>query len=453
MAVTRVASTADEVESVSSLTSTSLAGTGSDRAILVFGITADGSPNDLAATDPVTWDVATPEALTELYKPGIQNNYFRPFIYGLAGQSSATDTVTVDLSTTNNDTLIIVYTLAGADQTTPFDTEVTQHLTSGGNVSVNASTTTTGDLVCDFTYHEGAGSLTVGASQTEHHNVETFGSYPYIYGGSTQAGADAGVMTWTQTSSTESFELAVNVNQASSGFTGTVGVTLENYTSAATGAVEVTGTIAQTLADYTSAASGSVVNNIGTIAVTLEDFTSAASGLTGIVNGTVTVTLDPFVSAASGDVVNFIGSSAETLDNFVSAAVGAMEVTGTVSQTLVNYVSSASGSFGPSGSSAVTLADFTASASGTVGDGIEGTIAATLEAFLSNASGTYSDTGTIAITLDNFTPTATGAFEVTGTVAVTLDDFTSIAEGGLPGVDTGFVNRGGVVTSVIKRRR
>lgn len=147
------------------------------------------------------------------------------------------------------------------------------------------------------------------------------------------------------------------------------------------------------------------------------------------------------------------GTIAETLDGYTSTATGAVEVSGSSAETLDDFVSSVVATYGPSGTIAETLEDYVSAASGSSGSGVSGSIAETLEDFSSSADGVYKLNGSIAETLEDFSGSATGAMEVFGTIAEVLEDFTANAEGGLPGVDTGFINRGGVAFSVIKRRR
>jgi hypothetical protein len=152
----------------------------------------------------------------------------------------------------------------------------------------------------------------------------------------------------------------------------------------------ITGTVAVTLDSFTSSATGAIGNN-GTTAVTLADFTPSASGTytPPPITGTVAVTLGDFVAAASGS----FGST----------------VTGTVAVTLGDFTPSASGAIGNNGTTAVTLADFTATASGTYTPPlVTGTVAVTLGDFVAAASGTHTAgiSGTVAVTLGSFTPAA-----------------------------------------------
>ena len=124
---------------------------------------------------------------------------------------------------------------------------------------------------------------------------------------------------------------------------GAVAVTLDNFTSAATGGFGPSGTSAQTLANFTSSATGAFGSNpVGTVAVTLDNFTSTASG--SEVVGTSTPTLANATSAATG-VHGVSGMSASTLAPFTSTASGS-ETLGSLARTLANFTSSAAGTFG-----------------------------------------------------------------------------------------------------------
>lgn len=100
---------------------------------------------------------------------------------------------------------------------------------------------------------------------------------------------------------------------------------------------------------------------------------------------------------------------------------------------------------------------FTLAASGTASSGAGGTVtgslAETLENFTSSSEGDYKISGTLASTLDSFTATVDGGVHVEGTLNTTLANFISQGEGGDPGIDTGFINRGGVIMAAIRRRR
>ncbi len=163
------------------------------------------------------------------------------------------------------------------------------------------------------------------------------------------------------------------LTEYSPGVTGTVAVTLENSTSAATGST-VTGSLARTLDNATGAAEGS--STTGTLARTLADATSSATGGYGP-SGTLARTLEDATGAATGSTV-----------------------TGTLARTLADSTSSASGGHGPAGALAVTLADATSAASGST---VVGEVVETTDDSTSAASGSASPPSTpIAELVDTF---------------------------------------------------
>jgi hypothetical protein len=129
-------------------------------------------------------------------------------------------------------------------------------------------------------------------------------------------------------------------------------------------AVSVTGTLAVTLDDTTLAATGAETFS-GTLAATLDDTTLAASGVETF-TGTLAITLDDTTLAASGGET-FGGTLAATLDDTQLAATGAETFTGTLSTTLDDTTLSASGAVAVpvTGTLAATLADTTLAATGT----------------------------------------------------------------------------------------
>ena len=114
----------------------------------------------------------------------------------------------------------------------------------------------------------------------------------------------------------------------SGGVSGTIAVTLANFTSTISGTTTVNGTIAVTLANHTSAISGTTTV-VGTIAAALANFTSAISGST-MVSGTIAALLAAFTSAISGTttVVGTIAASLENLTSAISGTVGDVAAAG-----------------------------------------------------------------------------------------------------------------------------
>jgi hypothetical protein len=127
---------------------------------------------------------------------------------------------------------IVAQVFDGVDQTTPFRTA--QRTTNNGSHSAAASSLTvpsvaSGDYVLDFlTVDAGSHALTVGANQTEDYDDDVAASC--ATGGSRQAGADGGVMSWTWTTAAPYSQIATALIPASAGTeyvdSGTVNVVL-----------------------------------------------------------------------------------------------------------------------------------------------------------------------------------------------------------------------------------
>lgn len=193
---------------------------------------------------------------------------------------------------------------------------------------------------------------------------------------------------------------------------------------------EVTGTVAETLDNATSAASGASGAS-GTVAETLDDATSTASGSS--TTGTVVETLADTTAATSGGV-GASGSLAETLDDATSAADGTHSTAGTVAVTLADATSAADATHSTTGTSAVTLGAVTCAADGTADappGGIEGTANVTLAETSVVAAGGHGTSGDLTETLDDVTSTAAGTYtaDFTGTLTETLADLTCVASG------------------------
>jgi hypothetical protein len=148
--------------------------------------------------------------------------------------------------------------------------------------------------------------------------------------------------------------------------TGTLAVTLDDTTLAASGEETFSGTLASTLDDTTLAATGAETFT-GTLAATLDDTTLVASGAETF-SGTLAATLDDTTLASAGLVANPVtGTLATTLDDTQFVATGDETFTGTLSTTLDDTTLSAAGAVAipVTGTLATTLADTTLVATGT----------------------------------------------------------------------------------------
>lgn len=200
---------------VSSLSTAAFDGTGTNRAVVVGIGVADTTP---ASPTSVTWDVATPENLSELVAlTGL--GYYRSCIWGLKGQTSATDTVTATFGSSMDDVIVIGHSCTGVDQTTAFG-----NTQSGSGTSTEPNETltsvTSDDLCIDFVlWQSTSDTATAGANQTKRGEAATGAPYVTWGASSTQAGADGGVMTWTISNAPPWVHVAVVVKGIAAGVT------------------------------------------------------------------------------------------------------------------------------------------------------------------------------------------------------------------------------------------
>lgn len=204
---------ANGASAVSSLTTAAFDGSGTNRALVAFVGIADGSP---ASPTSVTWDVATPENLTERVALTSGNGYFRATLWSVAGQTSATDTITATFGSTMDDVVLVGHSFTGVDQTTHNGN--TQSGTGTSAEPTETLTSVTSDDICiDGVVLQPDGTATEGANQTLRGNVAT--GAPYITGGrtSTQAGSDGGAMTWTLAGTPDWVHVAMVIKGAAAG--------------------------------------------------------------------------------------------------------------------------------------------------------------------------------------------------------------------------------------------
>ena len=200
----------------------------------------------------------------------------------------------------------------------------------------------------------------------------------------------------------------------SSGVEGTVAVTQESQTSAASGTSTVLGTSAQTQADQTPTTSGTVVLQ-GSAGASQSDDTSAASG-SPVVAGSV-------AQAQSGDV---------------PGASGSPVVSGTSAQTQVSQTPAVSGTSIVQGTSAQTQADQTPAASGT--SIVQGTVAVSAADAVATGSGSTIVLATAAMAQAEQTSAAQGTSVIQGTSAQTQDPDVGDAQGSVGSGATGSVS-------------
>lgn len=179
---------------------------------------------------------------------------------------------------------------------------------------------------------------------------------------------------------------------SASGFNGTLAVTLDNVTLAATAQALVKGTLANTLDAITVAATAQTLVK-GTLATTLGGTTVAATAQ-ALVKGSLATTLDDVTLAATGTVgsVAINGNLAVTLDDVTVAATAQARVKGNLSTTLDAVTVAATAQALIKGTLANTLADLTVAAAAQAL--VKGSLATTLGDVTVTATGTnFSDPG------------------------------------------------------------
>lgn len=173
----------------------------------------------------------------------------------------------------------------------------TGYATAGGTndlPAATASTFTTGDLTVGG-FIGGGGGTCVATGSTTNLYVDSTGLQSAAgYSTSSTVGHDV------QFSGTWVAGVITVVQAAGGGSTGTIAVTLANFTSAISGAATTVGSMAQTLGSFTSTMSG-LLPQTGTMEAVLGAFTSAMAGTKTIV-GTIANTLGSFSSSMYGSV-------------------------------------------------------------------------------------------------------------------------------------------------------
>jgi hypothetical protein len=184
------AATDGKEENGDGVLSVSHTASGSDRAAFA-GV---GGSSQATAVTSITY---AGSGMTQLWDfrdsgPSLVNGGFI-----LAGVGTGAQTVTSTLDAAASDHALGVISFTGVDQTTP-----TGNTQTATNTGTSATVTVTGvaadDMVVDniYTTYGGGGSPAVGANQTERYAELPFWIGSHL-AGSTQAGADGGVMSWT----------------------------------------------------------------------------------------------------------------------------------------------------------------------------------------------------------------------------------------------------------------
>lgn len=123
------------------------------------------------------------------------------------------------------------------------------------------------------------------------------------------------------------------------GVTGTLSVTLENFTSSINGTTTIVGTIAQTMAAFTSAITGTS-EVPGTIAATTEAAVGALEGTVGTdgPTGTITGLVEDSMASMAGST-SIVGTMNVTLEENTSSITGTTTVVGQMAASVAGFVS------------------------------------------------------------------------------------------------------------------
>jgi len=206
VAILGSASTGLHASGATITTSHTVSGGGSNTILIV----AAACVND-AGTESVTGITYGADALTLLgeYETGNDNQIS---VWYLKNPTADTRTITATYNATLTEGgTIIALTFQNVDQTTPYDTPVTD-CAQNGSVPSNNISSETNDLVLDFVSCESCDGWTAGASQTQYGNLD---DDPTFSASSTEAGASTVTMSWSWPQTNEHrCQVVINLNQA-----------------------------------------------------------------------------------------------------------------------------------------------------------------------------------------------------------------------------------------------
>lgn len=381
-------------------------------------------------------------------------NNERASLYSFVAPSTSAQTVEFTFTESVSEGYCGCISLTGVNQTTP-TSGVQDNAASGSISSISVTVSSaTDDLVVDILSHFTAGSApTVGANQTSRWSGNTNGGYGMC---STEPGGTSITMSWDNlTTAWPSALVAVNVKSASSipvyafqgnafefgqyipgaasGISGTLSTSIGNFTSSATGRVEIRGTGAgNAIANVTVTATGGVRIAGSGAGNAIANVTSSATGRVEIRGTGATNNIENVTVAGTGRVeIKGVGAN-NTVGNVTSSALGGVLIRGSgANNNIGDVTATATGVIGSSvsGSLDKSIGDVTVSAVGNV----------LIRGSASNNIGdvTVSSTGTVLIrgtgagnTIANVTAAGTGRVDIRGTGTTnTIGDVTSTATG------------------------
>ena len=195
------ASSAEAIAPASGALSWSHTATGSDRAVFVGAAHYEG-PGASSYQITTYAGVNMTEIWDEITGQAAPNNDIAHQGNSLVAPTTGAQTVATDLTVAGSKDYLSggAISMTGVHQTTPTGTSARASGT-GTTASVTAADAVSGDLVVDsiLGWTDSAGTLTIGANQTERNAQDWAPGNILRFKQSSQAGADGGVMSWTWT--------------------------------------------------------------------------------------------------------------------------------------------------------------------------------------------------------------------------------------------------------------
>ncbi len=202
MAVTFDAATSAIEESGDGVLSLTHTATGSNLAAFASG-TGYGAGSGPTSTSMTYNAVSMGTALWDLHTASASNLFNSGYM--MVNPPTGAQSVVHTTSAAPSNHFLSVITVSDVDVAgTPIGTVVTLGPQSTSPWSVTVGSIGANDLVVDSMVGNGTNSLTVGANQTQRTNRNNAGVTVWM-GGSTQAGADGGVMSWTMPTPIDGF--------------------------------------------------------------------------------------------------------------------------------------------------------------------------------------------------------------------------------------------------------
>jgi len=211
------ASSTEEEGMDATVTLNHTAGGASNRAVFAScgGFGTGSGPTTTSITyggTPMTemWDVTT---------AAVSNAFLSGYYLAIGATLTGAQAVVCTVNQANPEIVwLTVISFTGVDQATPVGTSQTFGASQVSPWSVTVGSVGATDFVVDTLIAYGTGTPAVGANQTQQETQVHSGGTLFM-AASTQAGADGGVMSWTETGSIDGILGAVNFKAAAAGGT------------------------------------------------------------------------------------------------------------------------------------------------------------------------------------------------------------------------------------------